>query len=153
MRPTSLSESAFATLTKSYLTINDLYTIFAGKVMRAKLFAGQYSSSSLSVSAPRQTRITAYFQPTSKWTKSEASISVYGSAKQSARTSPQRAPSSRPSPYSASVQPLFSTNPISSPVCWRCQGPFATCLPRNWTGYISARAEIPVRRRGRRLFV
>ena len=129
-----------------YLTIHDLHRMFAGKDMRAKLFATKNSPVSPGVSAPRQARITSYFLPTSapKSTKSEASTSVHAPVKQSARASPSRSPF-RPSP---SARSSFPTNICPPPVCWRCQGAFVTCLPSNWTWSIAARAGIPVGRRG-----
>ena len=155
MRPTPPSKSTSKTPSKRpYLTIEDLHRMFAGKDMRTKLFATQNSSFSLGIFAPRQARITAYFLPTSsapKSTKSEASTSVYGSVKQSARASPPRSPiqSFRRPPSEA----FFSAFSKSSPICWRCQGPSTTYLPSNWSWSIAARAGIPMGRRGRRLFV
>ena len=134
---------------KPYLTITDLYIMFAGKSMRAKLFSSQNSPSSPGVSAPRQTRITSYFLPTAKSTKSEGFTSVHAPVKQSARASPPRSPS-RPSP---SVRPLFSAPPFFSPVCWRCQGPYATQLHSHGSMPIAGRVGIPVGRRGRRHFL
>ncbi|KAG7006488.1 hypothetical protein G7Y79_00014g036630 [Physcia stellaris] len=154
-RPTPPSKSAFATPTKPYLTINDLFRMFVGKPKPIGLQQHQNHQSSPRTfgtpkRGPMQMRITSYFLP-AKSTKSEASTSVYDSVKQSARASPPRSPF-RPSPYSPSARSLFSTTSYSSPVCWRCQGPSATYLPSNWSRSIAARAGIPVGRRGRRLF-
>ena len=154
MRPTPpFTKSAFATPTKPYLTITDLFSMFAGKSMRAKLFPSQNSPSSPGISAPRQARITSYFLPTSapKSTKSEASTAVHAPVKQSARATPSRSPF-RPSPSSPSARFSFSTTPYSSPVCWHCQAPLATYLHSNGCLRVAGKAGIPVGRRGRRLF-
>ena len=154
MRSTSpFIKSAFATLTKPYLTIIDLFSMFAGKSMRAKLFPSQNNPSSPGISASRQARITFYFLPTSasKSTKFEASTAVHAPMKQSARATPSRSPF-RPSPFSSSTRFSFSTTFYFSPVCWHCQAPLVTYLHSNECLRVAGKAEIPVRRRGRRLF-
>ena len=154
MRSTpSFIKSTFATPTKPYLTIIDLFNMFAGKSMRAKLFPSQNSPSSPGISAPRQARITSYFLPTSapKSTKSEAFTAVHAPMKQSIRATPSRS-SFRPSPSSPSTRFSFSTTPYSSPVCWHCQAPLATYLHSNGCLRVAGKAGIPVGRRGRRLF-
>ena len=153
MRPTPPSNSTSKTPSKPHLTIEDLHRMFAEKNMRAKLFASQNSPFSPGVSAPRQARITSYFLPASKLsksTKSEAFTSMHAPMKQSARASPPRSPF-RPPPYSPSA-PFFSTTFYSSSVCWRCQAPLATYLHSNECLHVAGKAEIPMGRRGRRLF-
>ena len=153
MRSTLLFKSIFATSTKFYLTINDLYIMFAKKFMRAKLFSSQNSSFSSDVFVFRQARIIVYFLfifSASKSTKFEVFTSVYDSIKQSIRTSFSRSSSSR---FSSSIRSLFSTIFYFFSVCWRCQESFVIYLSNNWFWSIVARAEISVRRRERRLFV
>lgn len=69
VRPTTPSKTPSKT---PYLTIDDLFSMFGGKPMRAKLVSSQSSPVSPGVSAS-QMRITSYFLPTSKSTKPEAS--------------------------------------------------------------------------------
>ena len=152
MRSTFPSKSTFDIFTKLYLTIIDLYIMFAGKFMRAKLFSSQNSPFSSGVSVSRQARIIFYFLSIVKSTKFKLFTSVHGSIKQSTRVSSSRSSFSS-FRSSSSIRFLFSTSFYFSSVCWRCQESFATCLSRNWAGSIAARAEISVRRRERRLFL
>ncbi|KAG7004335.1 hypothetical protein G7Y79_00026g059190 [Physcia stellaris] len=69
VRPTTPSKTPSKT---PYLTIDDLFSMFDGKPMRAKLVGSQNSPVSPGVSAS-QMRITSYFLPTSKSTNPEAS--------------------------------------------------------------------------------
>ena len=109
MRSTSFFKSVFATLTKSYLIIEDFYIMFAGKFMRAKLFSSRNNSFFSSVFVFRQTRITVYFLSISKSTKSEIFTSMYDSIKQSIRVSFSRF-SFLSSRFFSSIRFLFSTN-------------------------------------------
>ena len=128
MRPTFLFKSIFKTSSKFYLTIDDLFSMFVEKDMRAKLFAIQNSFFSSDIFVLRQTRIISYFLLVIKSTKFENFTSVYDSIKQSIRISSSRSFSSR---FSFSIRFLFSTSFYFFSVCWRCQKSFVICLFRN----------------------
>ena len=146
-------KSIFATFTKLYLTIIDLFNMFAGKFMRAKLFSSQNSSFSSDISALRQARIIFYFLfiSASKSTKFEVFTAVHASMKQSTRATSSRS-SFRSSSSSSSARFSFSTTFYFSSVCWHCQAPFVTYLHSNGCLRVAGKAEISVERRGRRLF-
>ena len=135
---------------KFYFTIDDLFSMFAEKDMRAKLFAIQNSFFFSNIFVFRQARIISYFLLVIKSTKFEIFTSVYDSIKQSTRISFSRFSSSR---SFSSIRFLFSINFYFFFVCWRCQKSFVIYLFRNWTDFIVAKVEISMKRRERRLFV
>ena len=154
MRSTFLFiKSIFATLTKLYLTIIDLFSMFAGKFMKAKLFSSQNNPFSPDISASRQARIIFYFLSisASKSTKFEIFTAVHASMKQSARATPSRS-SFRSSSFSSSTRFSFSTTLYFSSVCWHCQASLAIYLHNNECLRVAEKVEISVRRRERRLF-
>ena len=159
MRSTFFFKSIFATFTKFYLTMNDLFRMFVEKFKSIDLQQHQKHQFSLrnfdiSKRDLMQMRITSYFLLV-KSTKFEIFTSVHVSIKQSIRIS-----SSRFSFFSSfrfrsyfSIRFLFSTNFFFSSVCWRCQEFFVIYLFSNEFWSIVARAEIFMKRRERRLFV
>ena len=129
MRSTLFFKSIFDIFTKIYLTIIDLYIMFAEKFTRAKLFSSQNSSFFSNVFVTYQTRIIAYFLFV-KSTQFKLFTSMHDSIKQSTRVSFLRFSFSS-SRFSFSIRFLFSTSFYFSSVCWRCQESFVICLSRS----------------------
>ncbi|KAG6985334.1 hypothetical protein G7Y79_00107g101530 [Physcia stellaris] len=138
---------------KPYLTMDDLFHMFAGKPSPFGLqpsqnkplsprSSGKCSPRSNCKSGPIQTRITSYFNavalPASKSAKFEAFPAVHDPAKQSARTSPSLF---RSTPRFASVRPSFPRISRSPPVCRHCQGRSATYWPTGWAMRNASRVE------------
>ncbi|KAG6988967.1 hypothetical protein G7Y79_00066g094850 [Physcia stellaris] len=139
------------TPSRPYLTVDDLFRMFAGKPspfglqrhqMRSFSPRGPGKCSPASKCGPIQSRITSYFHavasPASKSAKSEAFAPTHDSVKQSARTSPSLF---RPTSRFASVRPSFSAFSRPSSVCRHCQGRFATYWPTGWATPNASRFE------------
>ncbi|KAG7006821.1 hypothetical protein G7Y79_00013g035930 [Physcia stellaris] len=123
---------------RPYLTVDDLYRMFAGKPSPFGLQPrhskplsprgpGKCSPRSNCKSGPIQTRITSYFNAVTLPTSKPAS--THDSVKQSARTSPSLF---RPTSRFASMRPRFSAVSRSPPFCRHCQGRLATYWPTGW---------------------
>ncbi|KAG6991335.1 hypothetical protein G7Y79_00053g088180 [Physcia stellaris] len=149
------------TPSRPYLTVDDLFRMFAGKPspfglqrhqMRSFSPRGPGKCSPASKCGPVQSRITSYFHavalPASKLAKFEAFPAAHASVKQSARTSPS---SFRPTPrFSSSVRPSLSAFSRLPPVCRHCQGRSATYRPTGWAMPNASRVgnnEIPMGQR------
>ncbi|KAG6991151.1 hypothetical protein G7Y79_00056g090320 [Physcia stellaris] len=144
------------TPSRPYLTVDDLYHMFAGKPSPFGLQRHQMRSfspkapgkcSPKSNCGPIQSRITSYFHavasPASKSAKSEAFGPTHarGPIPRQFSVSPRSAsPTSFPSRF-ASVRPHFSAVSRSPPVCRHCQGRSATYWPTGWAMPNASRVE------------
>ncbi|KAG7009706.1 hypothetical protein G7Y79_00002g008210 [Physcia stellaris] len=138
------------TLTPSrpYLTVDDLFRMFAGKPKPFGLQPGQKKPlsprgpgkcSPASKCGPIQSRITSYFHaattPASKSAKSEAFGPTHARGSVPRQFSVSRWPSASPTSFPsrfASVRPSFSAFSPPPPVCRHCQGRSATYRPTGW---------------------
>ncbi|KAG6989887.1 hypothetical protein G7Y79_00062g093650 [Physcia stellaris] len=139
------------TPSRPYLTVDDLFRMFAGKPspfglqrhqMRSFSPRGPGKCSPVSKCGPIQSRITSYFHaaasPASKSAKSEAFASTHARGTVPRQFSASASPTSFPSRFPMVSRP--------SPVCRHCQGRSATYWPTGWAMPTAARAgnnEIP----------
>ena len=142
---------------KPYLTVNDLFRMFAGKPspfglqrhqMRSFSPRGPGKCSPASKCGPIQSRITSYFHaatsPASKSAKSEASGPTHARGSVPRQFSVSRWPSASPTSFPsrfASVRPSFSAFSRPPPVCRHCQGRSATYRPTGWAMPSASRVE------------
>ncbi|KAG7008284.1 hypothetical protein G7Y79_00006g019040 [Physcia stellaris] len=154
------------TPSRPYLTVDDLFRMFAGKPSPFGLQARQNKPlsprsfgkcSPKSKCGPTQSRITSYFHaaasPASKSAKSEASGPTHARGSVPRQFSVSRWPSASPTSFSsrfASVRPSFSAFSRPPPVCRHCQGRSATYRPTGWAMPNASRVgnnEIPMGQR------
>ena len=134
----SSTSSRTPTPSRSYLTVDDLFRMFAGKPKPFGLQPSQnkplsprnFGKCSPRSSGPIQTRITSYFNaaasPASKSPKFEAFGPAHarGNLPRQFSVSPSASPTSFPSRFSKVSHP--------PPVCRHCQGRSATRRASNW---------------------
>ncbi|KAG6995855.1 hypothetical protein G7Y79_00041g078070 [Physcia stellaris] len=155
-----LENASFAcppTAPRPYLTVDDLFHMFAGKPspfglqrhqMRSLPPRGPGKCSPASKCGPIQSRITSYFHaaasPASKSAKSEASGPTHARGSVPRQFSVSRWPSASPTSFPsrfASVRPSFSAFSRPPPVCRHCQGRSATYRPTGWAMPNASRVE------------
>ncbi|KAG6999478.1 hypothetical protein G7Y79_00034g069010 [Physcia stellaris] len=145
---------------RPYLTVDDLFRMFAGKPSPFGLQPSQnkpLSPRSFGKCSPaskcgpiQKSRITSYFHavatPASKSAKSEASGPTHARGSVPRQFSVSRWPSASPTPFPCRF-PRVSRSP---PVCRHCQGRFATYWPTGWATPNASRVgnnEIPMGQR------
>ena len=134
------------TPSRPYLTVDDLFRLFAGKpspfgLQRHQMRSFSPKAPGKSNCGPIQSRITSYFHavasPASKSAKSEAFAPTHarGNLPRQFAVSPSASPTSFPF--------RFSKVSHSTPVCRHCQGRSATHRASNWPMPSASRVENP----------